>query len=62
MENKSDIFLKKIFRGACMEELRNQIKVKAEAISKILLNGNSVEIKRNTDGSVKVYEVEKRKR
>ena len=62
MERQRNIFLKKIFRGACMEELTNQIKVKAEAISKILLNGNSVEIKRNTDGTVKVYEGEKRKR
>lgn len=45
-----------------MTEIREQIKDKAEVISRILLNGNTAEIKRNTDGSIKVYEVRKCKK
>jgi len=42
-----------------MPEINEQIKAKAEVIAKILLNGNSAEIKRNTDGSIKVLEVDR---
>ena len=45
-----------------MTDLTDEIKSKAEIIKHILSRGNSAEIKRNTDGTVKVYEVEKRKR
>ena len=45
--------------GVYMQQVSEQIKAKAEVIAKILLNGNSAEIKRNTDGSIKVLEVER---
>lgn len=45
-----------------MADINEQIKNKAEVISRILLSGNTAEIKRNTDGSIKVYEVRKCKK
>ena len=41
-------------------EISNQIKDKAEVIANILLRGNSVELKRNTDGTIKIFEVRKK--
>ena len=42
-------------------EIPSQISDKSQAIAEILERGNSAEIKRNTDGSIKVYEVIKKK-
>ena len=42
-------------------EIPSQTSNKSQAIAEILERGNSAEIKRNTDGTIKVYEVEKRK-
>ena len=42
--------------------LREELKSKTETLCQILLKGKSVEIKRSTDGSVKIYEIDKRKR
>ncbi len=43
-----------------MAEITEQIKEKAEIIARILSGGNSAEIKRNTDGTIKIYEVRKK--
>lgn len=43
-----------------MEDLSKQIMDKAEVIAKILISGNSAELKRNTDGSLKVFDVGKK--
>lgn len=40
--------------------LAEQIKNRAEKIAEILADGNSAEIKRQTDGTIKVYEVSKK--
>ena len=42
-------------------EIPSQISDKSQAIAEILERGNSAEIKRNTDGTIKVYEVIKKK-
>lgn len=43
-----------------MTGITEQIKEKAEVIASILSGGNSAEIKRNTDGTIKIYEVRKK--
>lgn len=43
-----------------MTVITEQIKEKAEVIASILSSGNSAEIKRNTDGTIKIYEVRKK--
>ena len=40
--------------------ITEQIKEKAEVIARILSSGNSAEIKRSTDGTIKIYEVRKK--
>ena len=42
--------------------LSEQIKWNAEKIAEILSKGNSAELKRNTDGTIKIYEVKKTKK
>lgn len=41
-------------------EISNQIIGKAEIIAHILSRGNTAEIKRNTDGTIKVLEVQRK--
>ena len=43
-----------------MTEITEQVKDSAEVIARILSCGNSAEIKRNTDGTIKIYEVRKK--
>lgn len=43
-----------------MTGITEQIKENAEIIARILSGGNSAEIKRNTDGTIKIYEVRKK--
>lgn len=43
-----------------MTQITEQIKDKAETIANILLRGNSVELKRNSDGTIKIFEVRKK--
>ena len=42
-------------------EISEEIIAKAEVIGDVLLTGKSVEIKRNTDGTIKVLEIRKNK-
>lgn len=40
--------------------LQEEIKKQADVIASILERGNHAEVKRNTDGTVKVFEVQKK--
>ena len=40
--------------------LQEEIQKQANMISKILMRGNNAEIKKNSDGTIKVYEVRKK--
>lgn len=40
--------------------LQEEIRQQADVISKILIRGNNAEIKKNSDGTVKVYEDRKK--
>lgn len=40
--------------------LQEEIRKQADVISKILMRGNNTEIKKNSDGTIKVYEVRKK--
>ncbi len=40
--------------------LQEEIRKQANMIAKILMRGNNAEIKKNSDGTVKVYEVRKK--
>lgn len=40
--------------------LQEEIQKQANMIAKILMRGNNAEIKKNSDGTIKVYEVRKK--